>query len=182
MIQNELNTIVHLYKKVPSFRFIIITKRVTSDKKINILKNTLQNFDPLVREFISLIITDGHAENLLTIISYYNKLAHAKLNIKDVDLIVAHKLDPEYIEKLTRVLSEILKTIPKINVIIATIIPIKAAINPPPIPGPMYALALNEKVKNNKNKINFCIFFLLINFLIFLFFSIVLHCKVFLTN
>ena len=117
MIQNELNTIVHLYKKVPSFRFIIITKRVISDKKINILKNTLQNFDPLVREFISLIITDGHAKNLLTIISYYNKLAHAKLNIKDVDLIVAHKLDPEYIEKLTRVLSEILKTTPKINVI-----------------------------------------------------------------
>ena len=69
MIQNELNTIVHLYKKVPSFRFIIITKRVTSDKKINILKNTLQNFNPLVTEFISLIITNGHAKNLLTIIS-----------------------------------------------------------------------------------------------------------------
>ena len=117
IIQNELNAIVYLYKKVPSFRFIIITKRVTSDKKINILKNTLQNFDSLVKEFISLIITDGNAKNLLTIISYYNKLAYTKLNIKNVDLIVAHKLDPEYIEKLTRALSEILKTTPKINVI-----------------------------------------------------------------
>ena len=28
IIQKELNTLVYLYKKVPSFRFIIITKRV----------------------------------------------------------------------------------------------------------------------------------------------------------
>ncbi len=31
IIQNELNTILHLYKKVPSFRFIIITKRLSSE-------------------------------------------------------------------------------------------------------------------------------------------------------
>ena len=117
IIQNELNTILHLYKKVPSFRFIIITKRLSSDKKINILKNTLQNFNPLVTEFLSLIIKDGCAKNLLSIIFSYNKLAYAKLKIQDVDLIVSHELESDYIEKLTSSLSDILKTAPKINVI-----------------------------------------------------------------
>ena len=117
IIQNELNTIVHLYKKAPSFRFIVITKRVSSDKKINILKNTLQHFNPLVTEFLSLIIKDGCSKNLLAIISSYNKLAYAKLKIKDVDLIVSHKLESDYIDKLTSALSDILKTTPKINII-----------------------------------------------------------------
>ena len=117
IIQNELNTILHLYKKVPSFRFIIITKRVSYDKKINILKNTLQHFSPLVTEFLSLIIKDRCAKNLLAIISSYNKLAYAKLKIKEVDLIVSHELESDYIEKLISTLSDVLKTTPKINVI-----------------------------------------------------------------
>ena len=75
----------------------------------------------MVTEFLSLIIKDGCSKNLLAIISSYNKLAYAKLKIKDVDLIVSHKLESDYIDKLTTALSDILKTTPKINIIVEVI-------------------------------------------------------------
>ena len=41
-IKDELNVIMQMYKKVATFRFVIITKSITSEKKCNILKNQEQ--------------------------------------------------------------------------------------------------------------------------------------------
>ena len=114
---NELNTIYEMYKKVPTFRFVITTKSLTSNQKCNILNNTLHDFNSLVIELLAIIIKDGYSKHLLDIIKYYNKLVSAKSDINNIDLIVAENLDQNFINQLSDSLSKILKTRPKINII-----------------------------------------------------------------
>ena len=117
-IQSELNAIYNLYKKVPTFKFVIITKSLTSNQKNDILKNTLHDFDALIVEFLSLIIDGGYSKHLIDIIKYFNKLISAKSEINTVDLMVAEKLDDDFLDNLSLSLSNILKTKPEINIII----------------------------------------------------------------
>ena len=116
-INNELNIIYKLYKQVPTFRFVIVTKSLALDQKCNIINNTLSKFDPLIKEFLSIIINDGYSKHLLEIIKYFDKLAISQSNIHNVDLIVSEDLDQQFINKLSDSLTEILKTKLKINVI-----------------------------------------------------------------
>tara|TARA_B110000014_G_C19995430_1_gene515711 strand:- start:91 stop:621 length:531 start_codon:yes stop_codon:yes gene_type:complete len=117
-IQNELNAIHNLYKKVPTFKFVIITKSLTSNQKKDVLKNTLHSFDSLIIEFLSLIIDGGFYKHLVDIIKYFNKLINAESKINNVDLIVAEKIDDNFLDSLSLSLSSILKTKPEINIII----------------------------------------------------------------
>ena len=116
-IKDELNVIMQMYKKIATFRFVIITKSITSEKKCNILKNTLHSFNPLIVEFISLIILDGHSKKITDIIKHYNKLVDSTMEMNTIDLIVAEKLEDVHINEISNSLSEILKAKPKINVI-----------------------------------------------------------------
>ena len=116
-IKDELNSIMKMYKKIAAFRFVIITKSMTSEKKCNILKKTLHNFNPLIVEFISLIILEGYSKKLIDIIKHYNQLVNSNIKMNTIDLIVSEGLDKSYINELSNSLSDILKTNQKINVI-----------------------------------------------------------------
>ena len=56
IIQNQLYSVSYLFNKVPVFRLVLITKRIDNQNKINIIKNTLIKFNPLIVEFLSIII------------------------------------------------------------------------------------------------------------------------------
>lgn len=115
-INNELKSILLMYKKIASFRFVLCTKTLTSKDKSVILKNTLLDFNPLVVEFISLVIQDGYSKQLINIIKHFNKLSNSSLNTNNIDLIIADDLDEQFIKKLSNTLSNIV-TNPKINII-----------------------------------------------------------------
>ena len=56
LIQEQLNAVKKLYSKVPIFRLILLTKRIQNNDKVDIIKNSLQSFNPIIIEFISIII------------------------------------------------------------------------------------------------------------------------------
>ena len=114
-IHKELQSIVHLYSKTPTFRLVLITKRLGNPDKVDIISKALTMFNPLVVEFLSIIILNNQINDLLNIISKFNRLAIMLSDIKEVELITAEKLNEDMLNSLASVLENNLKTKPKIN-------------------------------------------------------------------
>ena len=76
LIQEQLNAVKKLYSKVPIFRLILLTKRIQNNDKVDIIKNSLQSFNPIIIEFISIIINGNQTNNMLNIISRFNHLVN----------------------------------------------------------------------------------------------------------
>ena len=81
-IHNQLNSINYLFNKAPAFRLVLITKRIDNQNKVNILKNALKMFNPLIVEFLSIIVINNQTNNLLNIISSFNRLVNLQSDIK----------------------------------------------------------------------------------------------------
>ena len=43
LIQNQFKSIYYLYNKVPAFKLVFITKRITPENKINIIQSFIKN-------------------------------------------------------------------------------------------------------------------------------------------
>ena len=114
-IQSELKLIEYLYTKTPAFRLVIITKRLSNQNKINIIKNTLTQFDSLVVEFLSIIIANNQSNHLLDIILRFNRFVSMHSDIKEVELTTASKLDDFTLRSLTNSLHNNLSSQPKIK-------------------------------------------------------------------
>ena len=56
IVQDQLKSIAYLFKKTSAFRLVLISKRLDSKTKINVVSNALSMFEPLIIEFISIII------------------------------------------------------------------------------------------------------------------------------
>jgi len=117
LIQNQLNSISYLFNKVPAFRLVLITKRIDNQNKVNIINNTLTMFEPLIREFLSIIINNNQTNNLLNIISRFNRLVNLRTDIQEIDIITANKLDEVEIQHLSQSICSTLNSNPKINII-----------------------------------------------------------------
>jgi len=117
MLQSQLKSLQYLFNKVPAFRLVLITKRLDNQNKINIVKNTLTMFDPLILEFISIIINKNQINNLLNIISRFNRLVHTHSSIQEVDIITAQQLPDEDMLNLSESISAKLDSKPKINIL-----------------------------------------------------------------
>ena len=115
LIQNQLNSISYLFNKVPAFRLVLITKRIDNQNKVNILKNALKMFNPLIVEFLSIIVINNQTNNLLNIISRFNRLVNLQSDIKEIDIITANKLDEQEIQALSQTICNKLNSNPKIN-------------------------------------------------------------------
>ena len=114
-IQSELQSIAYLYTKTPSFRMVLITKRLSSQDKVDIISKTLTMFHPLVIEFLSIIILNNQINDISNIISKFNRLVNTHSDIKEVELITAETLNDDTLSSLTNVLESRLKTKPTIN-------------------------------------------------------------------
>ena len=117
MIQNQLYSVSYLFNKVPVFRLVLITKRIDNQNKINIIKNTLIKFNPLIVEFLSIIINNNQINNLLNIISKFNRLVNLRSDFKEIDIVTATRLDDQDIQNLSKTIHNKLNSNPKINII-----------------------------------------------------------------
>ena len=116
MVQNQLRAIAYLFNKTSAFRLVLITKRLDNQTKINVVKNALPMFEPLIIEFISIIIKNNLSNGLIDIISRFNRLASMNSDIKNIDITTANKLSNEELQSLSESISSILNAKPKINI------------------------------------------------------------------
>ncbi len=116
LIQNQLKSVSYLYNKVPAFRLVFVTKRIDTKKKIEIIKNTLKNFNPLIIEFISILIKNNQTNNLLDITTRFDNMASADSNISNVEITTSEKLNNEEIEYISKSISDKIKIKPKLDV------------------------------------------------------------------
>lgn len=118
IIQKQLQSVSYLYNKVPAFRLVLITKRISSKDKINIIAKALNKFDLLLIEFISIIIDNNQIGSLLDIITRFNTLVNKSGSLNKVEITTASKIDIHDFESLANALTEKLKLKPEISQII----------------------------------------------------------------
>jgi len=116
IIESQLKSIAYLFNKTSAFRLVLISKRLDKQTKIDVISKALSMFEPLIIEFICMIIKNNLANELINIISRFNRLARMHLDAQNVEIITAHKLSEEEIESLSESICNALKAKPKINV------------------------------------------------------------------
>ena len=117
LANNQLDSIAHLFNKVAAFRLVLISKRIANQNKVSIIKGTLTMFEPLIVEFLSIIINDNQANNLPHIISRFNHMVRLHSDIQEIDIVTAEKLDDVEIQNLSREICSKLNSSPKITII-----------------------------------------------------------------
>ena len=117
-IKKEFQLILYLYNKISAFRLLLITKKINTNKKIEIIRKTLRMLNPLTIEFLDIIIKNNQSKELLNIIAKFNHLTEVHLGNSRVDIITATKLGEEELNSLSQTINEILNNSPAINNII----------------------------------------------------------------
>jgi F-type H+-transporting ATPase subunit delta len=116
LIQNQLKSISYLYNKVPAFKLVFITKRINSENKVKIIKNTLKAFEPLIVEFISILIQNNQTNNLLDVIDRFNNMVSADSNICKVEITTSEQLNDANFEYISKAIYDKLNKTPKISI------------------------------------------------------------------
>ena len=116
LIQNQLQSLSYLYNKVPAFRLVFVTKRIDTKKKVEIISNTLKNFNPLIVEFISILIQNNQINNLLNITARFDNMVSSDSKVSKVEITTSEKLNSEEIEYISKAISDKLKTKPKLGI------------------------------------------------------------------
>ena len=115
-INQELKIIANLYNKSSAFRMVLITKRLNNKEKVEIVSKTLNSFNPIIIEFLTIIISNNQSNKILDIISKFSYLVSAHTDLKDVEITTADSLNEESINSLIDNLQLHLKTKQKIKI------------------------------------------------------------------
>jgi len=116
LIQTQLKSISYLYNKIPAFKLVFITKRINAVNKIGIIKNVLKDFEPLIVEFIAILINNNQTNSLLNIITRFNNMVSSDSNISKVEITTSEKLTETNLEYVSQTICNKLNTTPKINI------------------------------------------------------------------
>lgn len=116
-ITNELKTISYLYNKVAAFRLVFITKRIDNDKKSKILISALNKFEPLIVEFILILIEKNQTNNLLDVISRFNNMSNADSSSHKVAITTANTINDSQLEYIESSIYTKLGFKPKIKIL-----------------------------------------------------------------
>ena len=116
LIQTQLKSISYLYNKIPAFKLVFITKRIDSVNKIGIIKNVLKDFEPLIVEFIAILINNNQTNSLLNIITRFNNMVSSDSNISKVEITTSEKLTETDLEYVSQTICNTLNAAPKINI------------------------------------------------------------------
>ena len=116
IMQDQLKSIAYLFNKTSAFRLVLISKRLDNKTKINVISNALSVFEPLTIEFISIVIKNNLSNELMDIISRFNRLVGMDSDVQNIDVTTAHKLSEEEIQSLSESIFRVLNTKPKINI------------------------------------------------------------------
>ena len=116
LIQNQLKSVSYLYNKVPAFRLVFITRRINSENKVAIMQKALKDFEPLIVEFISILIQNNQTFNLLDVIARFNNLVRADSNISKVEITISEQLNDADLEHISQTICNKLNSAPKISI------------------------------------------------------------------
>ena len=114
-IHKGLKDIAYLYNKSSAFRMILITKRLNNKDKIDIISKTLNHFDLIIVEFLSIIISNNQSNKILNIISKFNYLVNTRSNIQNIEITTADSIDELFLNSLIENLQLHLNKKEKIN-------------------------------------------------------------------
>ena len=115
---HQLKKIDYLYKKIPVFRLVLISKRIDNNNKINILKDTLKKtIDAVIVELLSILIQKDLIQELPNIIKRYNHIAASESTVQSIDVMVAHDLNENEKNNITQKLLNQFNNNPNINII-----------------------------------------------------------------
>ena len=116
LIQSQLKSVSYLYNKVPAFKLVFITKRINPMDKVEIINNVLKKFEPLIVEFISILIQNNQTFNLLDVITRFNNLVRADSNISKVEITTSEQLNDADLEHISQTICNKLNSAPKISI------------------------------------------------------------------
>ena len=91
LISQQIDDLQYLHNKIPVFKMVLVTKRLKNEQKIEILKNTLKNFNSLLIELLILIINDNQINNLSMIINRFKYLSKDSSSSNTIEIISAIK-------------------------------------------------------------------------------------------
>jgi len=100
LIANELKFVKHLIRRESSFRLLFDSKKLTDENKCLIIKNTLNEFHDIVREFLCIIIINKKTKSLLEIINKFLNLADKELGKNKIEIYTADEIPTKDLEKL----------------------------------------------------------------------------------
>ena len=103
-IKNELKAVAYLYNKVSAFRLVLITKRINAENKSNIICNALNKFEPLIVEFVLILIKNNQTNNLLDIIMRFNNMCSADSNMNKISVTTANKLNDSQLDNIANII------------------------------------------------------------------------------
>ena len=119
-IKKELQFISYLYKNSSAFRLVLITKKINTKTKSEIISKTLSVLNPLTIEFLNIIINNNQSNQLLNIVNKFNYITESQLGSNRVDIITANPLSEQELNSLSHTISGILNSSPSINNITQT--------------------------------------------------------------
>ena len=114
-IKNELKAVAYLYNKVSAFRLVLITKRINAENKSNIICNALNKFEPLIVEFVLILIKNNQTNNLLDIIMRFNNMCSADSNMNKISVTTASKLNDSQLNNIANIISSKIGFKPEID-------------------------------------------------------------------
>ena len=83
----ELEKIKYLYRNEPIFKLLFETKRINQEEKKKIIKNTLIGFEPVVSEFLSILIDKKISKDLINIIDKFLIYQRKKATLMKLKLL-----------------------------------------------------------------------------------------------
>ena len=100
-VSNRINYIDNVMKAVPEFSQLLQTHRVSTENKINILKNVLKdNISPLEIELISDILEHNNILILSDIAKHFEYLVETNSNLVNMAITSATELSAEEVEHI----------------------------------------------------------------------------------
>ena len=113
----SLKKIILLLRKDARFRLLLLSKRISIEKKTTILRNVLDHYvDQLVIEFLGIISKEFSLELVKHVFKVYENLYKKEDGIVFVTAHLAHTLDDSEIEKLQNKLESSLNKKTELNI------------------------------------------------------------------
>ena len=100
-VSNRINYIANVMKTVPEFNQFLKTHRVSTENKINILKNVLKdNVSSLEIELISNILENNNILILSDIVKHFEYLVETDSNLVNITITSATELSAEEVKHI----------------------------------------------------------------------------------
>ena len=102
---SQLLQIKCLYKTEPDFRLLCESKRIKQSAKKDILNNVFESFEPIIVEFLYILINKKCSKYIIQIVDKFQKLVDKKQVAHKIEIITANKIDDHVIQELSQKLN-----------------------------------------------------------------------------